>query len=1018
MFTHLHVHSWFSFGLGASSPDALVTAAAERGFRALALTDTNGVYGAVAFQQACEAAGIRPILGAHLVANRQEAVVLAEDARGWAALCRAVTAIHWEPDLALSAQLAVDREGLTVITQDTALLERLVQLSGPAGICAELRPGPERHAVLATARRLGVPAVVTGGVVMAYADDWPRHRLIHAIHRNGTLESPSRGPEGRSDPQSPLAPRSAWLRSAADIERHFPDVPEAFAGAAVIAERCQYRIPIGRTIAPRHAEAQDALQQLRSLASEGALRRYGTIAPVTRDRLEHELSIIGMKGFADYFLVVRDIVLHGPTHCGRGSVANSVVSYCLGITHVEPLGAGLLFERFLNPARKDPPDIDLDFPWDERDRILAWVFRKHPRPRAAMVANHNCLRMAGALREVAKVLGRPAAEIRDVTRRIPYFWSGEDAATLFAEHPNFRGMRLPDGWDRIATLAGGLVGTPRHLSLHPGGVVIVPGALTDVVPLEPAAKRLDAAPDLTVPVIQFEKDGAEDAGLVKIDLLGNRSLAVIRDAITMVRENTGVQLDYTSHEAGRDEATRALFRTGNTIGVFYTESPASRMLNLKSQADSFELLVLNTSIIRPAANRFIQQYLERLHGAEYEPLHPALRDVLAETFGVMVYQEDVVNVAHAFAGLDLATADGLRKALAKKRPGKLLAAYAEEFVAGARARGRDEASITRVWEMILSFSGYSFCKGHSCSYIQVAQQSAYLRANHPAEFIAAVLSNEGGFYRRFAYVAEARRMGVAILPPCVNTSQWRCTGHVTAMRTGLMFIKGLTRDGAERLLAARTAAGPFGDLVDLRVRAALGNDDLRLLIKVGALDAIAGPHARPQLLWLLDTAQPERLLPSASTVPPLREYSVERKRHDAWALLGFCLDAHPMRLHAEALRRLRLVPSTDLARHVGRRVLMAGMYTTGKPVHTAAHEPMQFATFDDGEGLIECVLFPDVYRERSHVLFDQGPFVFRGMVEESFGALTLTITHLERMERLLARMGPQPMPREARITSA
>nr|MBP6572465.1 DNA polymerase III subunit alpha [Gemmatimonadales bacterium] len=998
----------------------------RRGYRTLALTDTNGVYGAVEFQKACEAAGIRPILGAHLVANGQDAVILAEDARGWGTLGRAVSAVHWEPDLALSAQLAVDREGLTVITQDVALLERLVKLSGPAGLCAELRPGPDRHAVLAAARRLGIPAVVTGGVVMAHAEDWHRHRLIHAIHGSSTLgEDGAGGGTGvraqhaapiQSPPRAPAAPpapRDAWLRPAADLERHFPDVPDAFAAAAVIAERCQYRIPIGRTIAPRHAEASDALQQLRSLAYEGALRRYGTIAPVTRDRLEHELAIIGMKGFADYFLVVRDIVLHGPTHCGRGSVANSIVSYCLGITHVEPLGAGLLFERFLNPARRDPPDIDLDFPWDERDRILAWVFRKHPRPRAAMVANHNCLRLAGALREVAKVFGRPAAEIRDITRRIPHFGSGEPVEELLASHPNFRGMRLPQGWDRITTLADSLVGTPRHLSLHPGGVVIVPGALTDVVPLEPAAKRLADAPDLTVPVIQFEKDGAEDAGLVKIDLLGNRSLAVIRDAIAMVHVNTGVQLDYTSQQAGNDPATRALFRTGDTLGVFYTESPASRMLNLKSQAESFELLVLNTSIIRPAANRFIQQYLERLHGMEYEPLHPSLRDTLAETFGVMVYQEDVVNVAHAFAGLDWSAADGLRKALAKKRPGKQLAAYFEEFVRGARTRGRDETSIITVWEMVLSFSGYSFCKGHSCSYIQVAQQSAYLRANHPAEFIAAVLSNEGGFYRSFAYVAEARRMGVAILPPCVNASAWRCTGHPDGMRVGLMFVKGLSRDGADQLLAARDAGGPFTSLAELRARAALPPDDLRLLVKVGALDGIAGGMTRPQLLWVGDTTDRELapaaggLLTTPPPVPALRDYDTERKRRDAWALLGFCLDAHPMALHAEELTRFRLVKSSDLHRHVGKRVLMAGMYTTGKPVHTATHEPMQFVTFDDGDGLIECVLFPAVYRERAHVLFDQGPFIFRGVVEESFGALTVTISHLERLERMLARMGPR-----------
>ncbi len=572
-------------------------------------------------------------------------------------------------------------------------------------------------------------------------------------------------------------------------------------------------------------------------------------------------------------------------------------------------------------------------------------------------------------------------------------------------------------WQDLAVIAETLVGTPRHLSLHPGGVVIVPTSLTDVVPIERAAKQLDGAPDLTVPVIQFEKDGAEDAGLVKIDLLGNRSLAVIRDAIAMVRVNTGVQLDYTSSEAGDDPATRRAFRTGETLGVFYTESPASRQLNLKSKADTFELLVLNTSIIRPASNRFIRSYLERLHGTPYEPLHPCLSEVLAETFGVMVYQEDVVTVSHAFAGFSWSAADGLRKALSKKRPEKHLVAYLEEFVAGARALGRSDASIETVWQMVSSFAGYSFCKGHSCSYIQVAQQSAYLRANYPAEFIAAVLANGGGFYHPFAYVAEARRMGVTILSPDVNASEWRCTGAGHELRVGLQFIKGLSAGGAERLLAERSRGGPYQSLANLRARTALATDDLRLLVKVGAGDAIAGKLNRPQLLWSIDSevssrakrgisGEDERLpVTAAHAVPLLRDYSPERKRQDAWALLSFCLDAHPMALHAEALRRFRLVPSARLPEHVGRSVLMAGMYTTGKPIHTANDEPMQFATFDDGEGLVECVLFPDVYRERSHVLFDQGPFIFRGKVEEEFGAITVTITQLERLERMLARMG-------------
>jgi len=1085
MFIHLHVHSWFSLGFGVSSPEALVEAAAARGFTALACTDLNGVYGAVEFQQAALARGIRPILGAHLVAGGEEVVALVVDEPGWGALCRAITAIHWgsphcgsgaaagdaaRDACSLSTLLAADREGLLLLSRDAGFLERVIRLSGPRDLYAELRPGKERHAVAAAARRLGIPAVVTGGVMFAHPEDWPRHRLRVAIARNAGMsalrdagrEDPSPHPSLRAPEPSPLvlpASPGAWLRPAADLARHFPDCPEALDRAGELADRCRYRIPVGeRVIVPRDEASRnpdDALARLRALAYQGATRRYGVVAPVTRDRLEHELAIIGQKRFAEYFLVVHDIVRHGPTHCGRGSVANSIVSYCLGITHVDPLGAGLLFERFLNPERRDPPDIDLDFPWDERDAVLAYVFRKYPHPRSAMVATHNCFRLRGALREVAKVHGRPPGEIREITRRFPWFLEEASIADLLAKHPNFRGLHLPEIWRELAALAQSLVGAPRHLSVHPGGVVIVPDALTNYVPVERAAKQLSEdggteRPD--VPVIQFEKDGAEDTGLAKIDLLGNRSLAVIRDTIAAVRANTGGAIDDTTSDPEDDEPTRALFRTGRTMGIFYTESPASRLLCAKSRADTFELLVLNTSIIRPASNRFIRLYLERLHGTPYEPLDPSLRDTLAETFGIMVYQEDVVNVCATFAGMPLATADGLRKALSKKRPLKQLAAYAEEFFAGAAALGRDPETAKRVWEMVMSFAGYSFCKGHSCSYIRVAQQACYLRAHYPAEFMAAVLANGGGFYAPFAYVAEARRMGLTVLPPDVNASDRHTTGRGREVRIGLQFIKGLSDDGVERIVqgrggAPRAAGGepgdpapgrpqaapgtprpahPYTSLPDLWSRTGLAAEDLRLLIKVGACDSIANGWTRPMMLWWIDQvlsatrggrasstqelwdSSPARRDPGMFRQPPaLREYPPDRRRREECALLGFATDVHPMQLHAAALRRFRIVRSTDLPRHVGRSVLCAGLLTTAKPVRTVHDEPMEFVTFDDGDGLIEAVLFPEVYRTRGHILFDEGPFLFRGKVEEEFGAVTLTVTHLDRLERV-GEQAPSP----------
>ncbi len=352
--------------------------------------------------------------------------------------------------------LATDRDGLILISRDIVFLEETLRLSGPANLYAELRPGRARHAVLAAARRLRLPVVATNGVVAARAEEWSRHRLLRAIALNTTLSSL---------PAEEVWPPQAWLCSGDELARHFPDCPEAIRAAEEIAEQCSYTIPVGRrTVPPRVADTDSAFAQLREMTLQGARWRYPVVTPELQERLELELGIIARKGFADYFLVVRDIVRNGPTHCGRGSVANSVVSYCLGITHVDPIRSQLVFERFLNLERSDPPDIDLDFPWDERDKVLEYVFRQYPRLHSAMVANHNCFQPRGALREVAKVHGRPAGEIREVTRRIPFFEDGErQLPDLIATHPNFQGLSLANTWQEFARLAVGLVGIPTAL---------------------------------------------------------------------------------------------------------------------------------------------------------------------------------------------------------------------------------------------------------------------------------------------------------------------------------------------------------------------------------------------------------------------------------------------------------------------------------------------------------------------------------------------------------------------------
>ena len=1008
-FVHLHVHSAFSLiggGTGASSLEALAEAALERGLTTLALTDTNGVYGAMDFRRVTRAYGLRPVYGVSLETATERAVVLPLDAGGWASMCRAITARHCEKDFAISDQLSADRRGLAILSSDTELLDKLARESGTENLYVELVPGRGRERALVFARAHGIPPVATNAVRFAHPQDHARQRLLAAITRNATLST---------IPADAVVPRDAWLKPVHEVARLFPDCPEALDHAAALAEQCHGGPPDGRVILPAN-HGGEALAKLRALTEVGAKRRYGgeTLSPVVQQRIEHELAIIALKGFADYFLVVSDIVEHAPTHCGRGSVANSIVSYCLNLTHVDPLAQGLVFERFLNPGRKDPPDADLDFPWDERDAALEYVFRKYDGGRSAMVANHVTFQRRAALREVAKVYGRPAIEIGAVTKRLP--WSeGGPLPQLLATHPNFQSLALGGAWPEIAQAAEAIVGLPRNLSLHPGGVVIVPDALTNYVPVQNAAKAIDTGHGtLAVPTIQFEKDGTEDAGLVKIDLLGNRSLAVIRDAIAAVGAHAGVTIDYTTTHPADDAATKEVFRTGNTMGVFYTESPASRLLCQKSRSDTFDLLVLNTSIIRPASNRYISTYLSRLHGAPYQPLHPVLRDVLAETFGVMVYQEDVVNVCVALAGMDVAEADGVRKALTKKRPLKELRGYEEQFRAGAAGRGVDPKVTDDVWSMILSFSGYSFCKGHSASYIQVALQSGYLRAHYPAEFIAGVLSNEGGYYAPFTYIAEARRMGLAILPPDVNASQVRYTGQDRSLRIGLMALKGLSTSGLATLTAERLQGGSYRSLDDLRQRAALAPGDLRVLVQAGACDEIAHGRTRPQLMWLVD-ADPRRGVATqgalgfeqegSALLPPLVEYDAERQLRDEYAVLGYLASCHPMALVADTTRAIHPVPATALAAHVGQLVTCVGMLTTGKPVHTIKDEPMEFVTFDDGTGLLETVIFPDVYRKVVPLLFGSGPYVMRGRVEESYGAVTLTVTMLDRLDRYAQRRG-------------
>jgi error-prone DNA polymerase len=994
----LTVRSSYSLMWGTTGVKVLCRAARLLGYQRLALTDTDNLYGLWPFLAACRREGLAPIVGAEVTdsAGRRRAVCLVENTAGYRSLCRLLTRRHLDADFNLQTALPSYSEGLVVLTQSADLLSAWHSAGVAAAAAMPRRPLPSSHRLCRTARRLGVPLVATPGSFFLHPDDVAVHRLLRAIDRNTCFSRLA---------AEDIAPADAWLAAPGDYARRFAVCPEAIAATDAIAERLSFTGPQFGIVMPplRGQNGKDPGRLLRKEAYAGARKRYGAeLGEAVVERLEHELHIITAMGFAAYFLIVRDIVRRSPRTCGRGSGAASLVAYCLGITNVCPLKHNLYFERFLNPGRTDPPDIDVDFAWDERDEVLAAVLAKY-QGHAAMVCNHVLFQPRMALREVAKVYGLTDGEIAQVSRRLPHFRpDGESDRELPAELES-KAPAFPPPWPEILSFARRIIGTPRYLSVHPGGVVITPRPIDEYVPLQRAPKG--------VPIIQWEKDAAEDAGLVKIDLLGNRSLGVIRDAVGNLRANR-VPLDESHWQPEDDFATQEALAQGKTMGCFYIESPAMRLLQQKSRVGDFEHLVIHSSIIRPAANEFIREYIRRLHGGSWEPLHPLLADVLEETFGIMVYQEDVSRTAVALAGFSPAEADALRKVMSKKDREHELRDYRKRFYSGAKARGVPADRIAAVWKMMLSFSGYSFCKPHSASYARVSFQAAYLKVHHPAEFMAAVISNQGGFYSPFAYVSEARRLGLRLLPVDVNQSEIHWTGRDDAIRVGLLAVKGLSADTRHRIVSRRRPE-LYRSLPDLLERVRPDEAEARALIHCGALDALNPGGNRAYLMWELaarlkagfakPAAETGSLFESTASAsgcrPPKLPPDDERERlRREFAVLGFLCDRHPMELYAETRRHLHTVKAVELPRRLGRRVRLAGWLITGKVVATKHGDPMEFLTFEDETGLVETTFFPPAYRRFCHLIDYERPYLLSGRVEEDWGAITLTVDRVEAIK--------------------
>jgi len=993
----LTVRSYYSLMWGTSSPEQICFAAKQRGYNRIALTDTNNLYGLWPFLKSCKREGIIPIIGSELTdpASGNRAVCLVESDEGYRNLCRLITHRHADDadgTFDLESVVSAHSKGLFIITQSPELLSAWHSRGVTVAAAIPRKPNGPALKLRHTSRRLGLPAVATPGSFFLAPDEFEIHRMLRAIDLNTSLSKLS---------PKDVAPSDAWLAPASEYVMRFSIWPDAIRATEAIAERLAFTGPEHGLVLPPWADEQGntAAHILHEKTYIGARRRYGNdLSETVVNRLEHELDIIEKMQFSSYFLVVKDIVSRSPRICGRGSGAASLVAYSLGITNVCPVKHNLYFERFLNPGRSDPPDIDVDFAWDERDDVLNSVLEQY-RNHAALVCNHVAFQPRMAIREVAKVFGLTDQEIGQVSKRLPWFWRAteteNDLLTRLKQLPELGDIDFPEPWPQIIGIAQKIIGIPRHLSVHPGGVVITPAPLTTYVPIESAPKG--------VPIIQWEKDGTEEGGLVKIDLLGNRSLGVIRDAITNIRLNS-IPFDERNWEPEDDAATQENVAKGHTMGCFYIESPAMRLLQQKTKVGDFEHLVIHSSIIRPAANEFIREYVRRLHGGKWEPIHPLLTDVLDETFGIMVYQEDVSRTAVAMAGFSHTDADGLRKIMSKKDKVRKLQDYRQQFNAGAQERGVSDEKIEAVWDMMMSFSGYSFCKPHSASYARVSFQAAYLKTHYPAEFMAAVISNQGGFYSTFAYVSEAMRRGVQILPPDVNKSHIRWTGSKDTIRVGFLSIKHVSVKTQSRIIEERKER-PYRSITDFLNRIKPDDREARSMIHAGAFDSPHHGGDRTALLWELACWKKTRSTRSRSadlfddstgfeqpSFPP--QDKIERLRHE-FAVLDFLCDRHPMALYAGALQNRGIIKTKDLSRFAGRRVRIAGLLITGKVVRTKHNEPMEFLTFEDETGQVETTFFPKAYHRFCAILDRSCPFILYGKVEEDFGAHTLTVERVE-----------------------
>ena len=818
------------------------------------------------------------------------------------------------------------------------------------------------------------------------------HRLLRVVDQNTLLS--------KLDPATQAKDDEVMMTEIA-LKHRFKQYPETIRNTAEIMETCEVSFEFGNDKNIRHllGSKKADFQYLKKIAREGYERRYQDIqSPETEERFERELSIISQKDFETYYLVTHDIVDHARQrnyeYVGRGSGANSMIAYCLGITDVDPIELDLYFERFLNPSRTSPPDFDMDFSWKDRDAIYQYIFEKynnrpHTKGHVALLGTHATFKTKSALRELGKVFGLPKEEIDRLV-------AGESM-----ENDQYASL--------IRQYADRMRDIPTHLSIHAGGVLITEKPIYAYTATDHPPKDL--------PTSHFDMHNAEDLGIYKFDVLSQRGLGHIKDTISLIAENrNGEKVDISRFDQFKKDANiKELLSTGNTMGCFYVESPAMRMLLGKLQCQDYITLVAASSIIRPGVARsgMMRAYIERHHmklrGEPFQSVHPRMDELMSETHGVMVYQEDVIKVAHHFANITLTDADILRRGMSGKfRSRQEFQRLEETFFQNCRALGYAEEVTKRVWYEIESFSGYSFSKGHSASYAVESYQSLFLKAYYPLEFMVGVINNFGGFYKTEFYFHEARQNGATILPPCINHSQYLTHIEDTDIYVGFIHLKSLERQLGGLISEERNINGPYKSLDNFIRRIPVGLEQLRILIKVGAFRFLG--KSKKNLLWEAQLYFGGKKVvrtngelfdhePTQYQLPAFEDNLLE-DAFDQLEFIGFPL-CDPYILLDETEAAKTISPATQsFAQHLitllNRRIKIYGYLVTTKDTRTMNGQRMHFGTFTDKNGdVFDTVHFPDVARRNPFK--GRGFYAVFGTVVEDFGYPMIEVDYMKKL---------------------